>query len=200
VAPLKLQPAPDPKRAMPLALLLAAWTLSFLAAAAILTAAYYFALKSRVVEPEITNLAAYSQQTPAEFLRAVDGDTIAVLIGGREERLQLMGVDAPEIWAKVSSIKGGGVQSDWSETGDAQAQQAAQRLEEMLKDKPLTLELEVPQRDRYGRLLGWAWAGKPGVGVLANEWMLQQKLAVLHSLPRDAKYAERMMAAGGKVQ
>jgi micrococcal nuclease len=177
---------------------LIAWALSFLAAAAILTAAYYFALKSRVVEPEITNLAAYPQQTPAEFLRAVDGDTIAVLIGGCEERLQLVGVDAPELFAKVSSIKNGGVQSDWSETGDTQAQLAAQKLEGLLKGKPLTLELEEPQRDRYGRLIGWAWAGKPGEAgsVLANEWMLQQKLAVLHSLPRDAKYAERMKKAG----
>jgi micrococcal nuclease len=184
---------------MPLTFLLAAWALSFLAAAAILTAAYYFALKSRVVEPEITNLAAYPQQTPAEFLRAVDGDTIAVLIGGREERLQLMGVDAPELFAKVSSIKGGGVQSDWSETGDTQAQLAAQKLEGLLKGRPLTLELEEPQRDRYGRLIGWAWAGKPGDGVLANEWMLQQKLAVLHSMPRDAKYAEWMKAAAQEL-
>jgi micrococcal nuclease len=179
-------------------LLLAAWALAFVAFAALLTTAYVFAMRSRVVEPEITNLAVYPQQTPAELLRAVDGDTIAVLIRGREERVQLLGVDAPELFRKVSSIEGGGVQSDWRETGDPQALLAAQKLEEKLKGKPLTLELHEPQRDDFGRLQGWVWVGAPDAAgsVLANEWLLQKGLAALHSLPRDAKYADRMKAAG----
>lgn len=193
--PRKLKPASTPKRPLPLPTLVALWLLILAASTYALTAAYHCALNSRVVNPETAKLPAYPAQADAKFVRAVDGDTVRVLIGGNEERVQLLGVDAPEMFRRKITTEGESVQSEWQETGDLEAAFSMQQLEAALKGKQLTLEFGEPQRDQYGRLEAWVWVGKPGKGTLINEWLLQHGLAKLTSLPRGCKYAERMKAA-----
>ncbi len=193
--PRKLKTAAKPKRPLPLPALIALWLLIFAASSYALTSAYQGALHSRIVKPQAAALAVYPAKTAAKFVRAVDGDTVRVLIGENEERVQLLGVDAPELFRRQITTEGESVQSEWQETGDLAATFAKQQLETALADKQLTLEFGAPQRDQYGRLQAWVWIGEPGKGALVNEWLLQHGLAKPYSLPRGAKYAERMKAA-----
>jgi len=180
---------------LPLSALIALWLLIFAASSYALTSAYRGALHSRIVKPQESALAVYPAQTPAKFLRAVDGDTVRVLIGENEERVQLIGVDAPEMFRRQITTEGESVQSEWQETDDLAATFAMQQLEAALAGKQLTLEFGEPQRDQYARLQAWVWIGEPGKGALVNEWLLQHGLAKLMPLPQGSKYAERMKVA-----
>ncbi len=180
---------------MPLPASIALWLFILAAFAYALISAYRGAMRSRIVKPGEPALAVYPAQTPAKFVRAVDGDTVRVLIGENEEKVQLLGVDAPEMFRRQPVVKDDSVRSEWQETGDLAATFSMQQLEAAMKGKQLTLEFGEPQRDQYGRLQAWVWIGEAAKGALVNEWLLQHGLAKLHSLPRGSKYAERMKAA-----
>lgn len=80
--------------------------------------------------------------TPAPFTAtdgyAVDGDTLAVTIDGHDERVRLLGIDAPE-------------------TGDCGANTAQARLQDLVDGQPLTLTSDpvADDIDRYGRILAY---------------------------------------------
>ena len=78
----------------------------------------------------------------------VDGDTLAVwLDNGRRERVRLIGIDAPERGGCLS----------------ARATSEARRLAD---DKRIVLRGDATQdtRDRFGRLLAYAWVGGRDLG------------------------------------
>jgi micrococcal nuclease len=69
-------------------------------------------------------------------VRVIDGDTIDVAVGGRTERVRMLGIDTPEV-------------------GDCYAKQATSHLNHVVRGKLVRLEGDRSQdnRDRYGRLL-----------------------------------------------
>jgi micrococcal nuclease len=78
---------------------------------------------------------------PARVLDIVDGDTIDVRLGGREERVRYFGVDT-------------------TEQGEACFREASQRNEELAGGTVLLLPDPAPggrERDRFGRLLRYAF-------------------------------------------
>lgn len=100
-----------------------------------------------------------------------DGDTLVVKIGGRQERVRLIGVDAPE--------KGQGF---WGE-------KATQFTRERAFKRTVTLELDVQERDRYGRLLAYVYVN----GSMLNEELLREGLAMLLTIPPNVRYADRFV-------
>lgn len=81
--------------------------------------------------------------TGATLVAVTDGDTLRVTIGGVEERVRLLGYDAPEIH---SGVECGGVE-------------AADEVEGLLAAGDLLVLVPDPtqgDRDRYGRLLRYA--------------------------------------------
>jgi micrococcal nuclease len=78
----------------------------------------------------------------------VDGDTIAVrLTDGRRERVRLIGIDTPE-------------------RGACLAGKATGLARNLADDQPVVLRGDATQstRDRYGRLLAYAWVGGRDLG------------------------------------
>lgn len=95
-----------------------------------------------------------------EFLveRVVDGDTL-VLAGG--ERVRLLGIDAPESVKPNSPVEPFGPE-------------AARALQDYVRAAGDRIRLETEnKRDKYGRLLGVAWAGD----VCINEALVEAGLA-----------------------
>ncbi len=79
----------------------------------------------------------------AGFVRVVDGDTLLVDIGGEEERVRLIGVDAPETTKSHKAAECFGEESkDFL-------------IKKLAKEEYLYLEFDDAsgRRDRYGRLL-----------------------------------------------
>lgn len=103
-------------------------------------------------------------------VRAVDGDTVVV---ENDERVRVLGVDAPELGRD-------------GRPGDCGAAQAQTRLAELIGEG--SVEVEGTTRDRYGRTLavvhaegvdvallmlqeGWVSAWVPAGGVYPPDWL-----------------------------
>ena len=113
------------------------------------------------------------------LLHVVDGDTIRVRMSdGREERVRYIGVDAPEVaWADSA--------------GEYLGTEASAHNEVLLASGPLRLQTDVEQRDRFGRLLAYVWAGE----VFVNERMVADGYARARNYPPNLSRQERLWAA-----
>jgi micrococcal nuclease len=81
--------------------------------------------------------------------RIVDGDTIYVRFGsGSEEKVRLIGVDAPEINHPTKGEEPYGAES-------------AEYAYNMLDNIVAWLEFDEGERDQYGRMLAYLWLEKP---------------------------------------
>lgn len=118
-----------------------------------------------------------AQQEPScDVSRVIDGDTFHCRDG---RKVRLIGIDSPE---RAQRPFGLGSQ---------------QVLIGMLpRGTPVRLERDVALTDRYGRLLAYAWVGP----TLVNEAMVSSGWAVLHTVPPNVKYAERLEKAQKKAR
>lgn len=115
---------------------------------------------------------AAAQNGTCVVRRVTDGDTVECDDG---ERVRLLLIDAPEM-----------DQGDYGERAKAQ-------LETLLPIGTLaTVELDVQQRDRYGRVLGYVYTPN---GTMVNEAMVLAGYAVVSVYPPNVKHVECMRAA-----
>lgn len=136
--------------------------------------------------------------TTASLSRVIDADTIEVFVRGRRERVQLLGVDGPELFRKEKAQVGGRLESQWVPVDDPEARAAQAELARFLEGKSLTLEFDPveSQTDRYGRLLAWVWIEeRSGARILVNEWVIGQGLAELRPGRSPLKYDPILEAA-----
>ena len=120
--------------------------------------------------------------TPVQVVRVVDGDTFVALVGGKQEKVRLIGVNAPEITNGKDEPYG------------YEARDFARRL---VKYGKVYLEFDVQQRDRYGRLLAYVWySPPPDAGEdqvrrrMFNAELLLKGYAQVMTVPPNVKYSE----------
>lgn len=107
----------------------------------------------------------------------VDGDTIKVqLANGSEEQVRYIGMDTPEIHGEV----------------ECYGQEAATYNECLVGGKTVWLELDVQERDRYGRLLAYVYLDSDGKAMV-NAILLSQGYAQIMTVPPNVKYADRFL-------
>jgi micrococcal nuclease len=109
-------------------------------------------------------------------VRVVDGDTIRVSIGGREERVRYIGIDTPE------SVKPGTPVQCF-------AKKASAENARLVAGKRVRLERDVEERDRYGRLLAYVYPAAGG--PMVNETLVRKGYARPLTIPPDVRHAER---------
>lgn len=116
-----------------------------------------------------------TERIKAEITRVVDGDTMKVAIGDKEETIRLLLVDTPETKHPDLPVQPFGPE-------------ASQFAKEQLENKQVQLELDVSERDKYGRLLVYLWKDD----VMFNELLLQEGLArVAYVYPPNIKYVDQ---------
>ena len=106
----------------------------------------------------------------------VDGDTFHCQDG---RKVRLIGIDSPEQRQRPYGHK---------------AREALRRI--LPVGTGVRLENDVAARDRYGRLLAYAWSGS----TLVNEAMVLGGWAVLYTVPPNVKYAGRLGRAQKKAR
>ena len=113
---------------------------------------------------------------PATVVRIVDGDTVKVAFAeGKEETIRLLLVDTPETVHPSKDVEPFG----------PEASAFAKRT---LAGQQVGIELDVSERDRYGRMLAYIWIGDR----LFNEMLLEEGLArVAYVYPPNVKYVDR---------
>jgi len=93
----------------------------------------------------------------------VDGDTFDINIDGTTERIRLIGIDTPETKDPRKPVQCFGVE-------------ASTKAKELLLNKKVKLIADPTQdtRDKYGRLLGYAFRED---GLFFNKWMIENGYA-----------------------
>lgn len=125
-------------------------------------------------------------QTPQLGLvtKVVDGDTIRVLLDGREEKVRYIGIDAPES----------------TTAQEAFGKEATKRNTQLVRDQIVELYRDVSETDRYGRLLRYVVTNS----VFVNLKLVEEGYAKAVTYPPDVacatifQYAERTARELGK--
>lgn len=115
----------------------------------------------------------------ASVTRIIDGDTVDVrLESGKGDRVRFIGVDTPERGRPYSS-------------------EATSYTSKNLAGASIFLELDVEQRDRYGRLLAYVWLAQPSSGseaevrtAMHNARLLLDGFAQLLTVPPNVRYVD----------
>ncbi|MEC0230927.1 thermonuclease family protein [Paenibacillus alba] len=116
---------------------------------------------------------------PAKIVRVVDGDTMKVSFTEagkvKEETIRLLLVDTPESVAPDKPVQ-------------PFALEASKYAKDMLTNKDVKLELDVSERDKYGRLLCYLYIGDK----MFNEMLLENGYArVAYVYPPNVKYVDQ---------
>lgn len=114
----------------------------------------------------------------ARVLSVVDGDTLVVVVGGVEERLRLIGIDAPE-------------------RGECWSGEATAALGELVGDGEVLLTTDTSDRDQFGRLLRHVWLPD---GTFVNEALVERGAAIARAYPPDTQWADRLSAAADRAR
>ena len=104
-----------------------------------------------------------------------DGDTIEVLRAGKTDRVRLLGLNAPELYATENDR--------FAQRG---AREAKDALEQLVCRRWVCLETDEANgkyRDQYGRLLAYVWADE----LLVNHWLIANGFAEEYTY-RDESY------------
>ncbi|HWI74525.1 MAG TPA: thermonuclease family protein [Baekduia sp.] len=118
--------------------------------------------------------------TTARVVRAVDGDTIVVSVGGgRQERVRYIGVDTPETVKPGAPVQCFG--------------KYASKFNHLLVDgREVRLVVGAEARDRYGRLLAYVYRAEDGMFV--NAELVRDGYAKPLTIPPNDRYADRFRA------
>jgi micrococcal nuclease len=116
--------------------------------------------------------------------RVVDGDTIHVLTGGRDESVRYIGIDTPE------SVKPGMHVRCLGKT-------AAKVNRRLVEGRAVRLAYDVERRDRYGRLLAYVYRGD----LFVNAELVRRGYAKPLVIPPNVAHAAelRRLAAGARA-
>lgn len=121
-----------------------------------------------------TNELVMEDTTLYKVVRVVDGDTIVVDFNGKDEKVRLIGIDTPESVHPESSRN-----TDEGIT-------ASDFTKNLLSDKSVSLEFDVSERDKYGRLLAYVYLE----GEMVNKTLLQEGYAQVATYPPNVAYVD----------
>src|SRR3954466_6532640 len=126
--------------------------------------------------------SAPSSSSTGRVTRVVDGDTIHVRGGGRDENVRYIGVDTPE------SVKPGTPVQCFAERASAFNKR-------LVAGERVRLVRDAEERDRYGRLLAYVYRARDGRFV--NAALVRGGYAVPLTIPPNVAHADefRTLAA-----
>jgi len=111
-----------------------------------------------------------------QVVSVVDGDTIKVRIGDRTESVRYIGINTPELRHPTRGEEPG-------------AREATHANRKLVEGQTVRLELDVQERDRYGRLLAYVYVGE----MMVNEEMVAQGYAQVMTIPPNVRCQERFL-------
>lgn len=116
---------------------------------------------------------ASAREMEGTDVRIVDGDTIHVQIGSTIEKVRYIGVNTPEVHHPAKGEEPGG-------------REASEVNRQLVAGKRVRLQLDVQERDRYGRILAYVWVGD----LMVNAEMVRQGYAQVMTIPPNVRYQD----------
>jgi micrococcal nuclease len=115
----------------------------------------------------------------ADVVRVVDGDTIAVLVDGRREKVRYIGIDTPETHHPTKPVQ-------------CYGREASAFNARLVGGERVRLVRDVEERDRFGRLLAYVYRVRDGLFV--NAELARAGYARTLTIAPDVRYAARFAA------
>lgn len=129
---------------------------------------------------------ARSTDGRATVKTVIDGDTIVVRIGGRDENVRLLGIDTPETHKPDTGVECFGPE-------------ASDRLAALLpQGTTVRLVRDVEARDRYGRLLAYVYRDSDGLFI--DVTMVSEGYAGTLPIPPNLAHRGELDAAAAAAQ
>jgi len=118
-------------------------------------------------------LGVKDKKNRREYLvtRVIDGDTIEIETG---QIVRYIGINTPEITKGKNECYG---------------QAAFSKNKQLVLDKKITLEKDVSETDKYGRLLRYIWVGE----VMVNELLIKHGYAQVMTYPPDVARSDNFI-------
>lgn len=135
--------------------------------------------------------SASGPRSQATVVKVIDGDTVRVLIDGHQEPLRLIGIDAPESSINERAL-GQAKRNHLSvEKMVAAGHKAAHFLEQRVQPGTiLSLEYDVTQRDKYNRILAYAYLPD---GTMVNKVIVHEGFAYPLTIPPNVRYSDEFL-------
>ncbi len=125
----------------------------------------------------------------ATITHVVDGDTIDVQIGGRDERVRLIGIDTPETKKPNFPIECYGPEA------------TAFTTSLLPVGSTVRIERDVVGRDDYGRLLGYVYMLTDGsTDTFVNLEIIRQGYATPLTIEPNSTFASAFAEAAGEAE
>lgn len=129
--------------------------------------------------PELTQTTSLQPTLPEDdskatgsapiVARIVDGDTVELADG---QKVRYIGIDTPE-------------------RGDCYFAEASEYNRQLVLDKPVRIEQDISETDRFGRVLGYVYQGD----LFVNEELVRQGFAQAATYPPDVAFQNLFAAA-----
>lgn len=121
-----------------------------------------------------------------KVVRVVDGDTIVVVVAGRNERVRMIGIDTPESVKPNTPVQCFGLE-------------ATARVKTLLPaGSAVKLVRDVELRDRYGRLLAYVYRASDNLFV--NLSLASDGYASAYTYPPNVAHAAEFVAAAAEAR
>lgn len=143
-----------------------------------------------------SNNTAPQLAVPVSVTKVTDGDTIHVTLNGKDESVRLIGVNSPELSHPQQKIE-----------EQPYGTQALEYTRKALLNQQVYLELDVGERDRYGRVLAYVWLKQPKDssvkevrGKMFNARLLLDGYAQVMTVSPNVKYAGVFKSLEGEAR
>ncbi|MGF9891829.1 thermonuclease family protein [Priestia megaterium] len=134
--------------------------------------------------PTTSNKVSNYPTFETSVTRVVDGDTFHALVNNKDEKIRLILVDTPETVKRNVQIQRYGPE-------------ASAYTKSVLKPgTKVTLELDVQERDPYGRILAYVYVN----GKMLNETLLEKGLARVAVFPPNTRYVDEFREIQNKAK
>lgn len=116
-----------------------------------------------------------------DVVRVVDGDTVKIMRGGKEETLRLIGMNTPET-------------VDPRTTVECFGKEASNKAKELLTGKRVRLEFDAGEGtlDKYRRTLAYLYRDD---GLFFNQWMIEHGYAYEYTYDKAYTYQSEFKTA-----
>jgi len=140
----------------------------------------------------LVSLPIYAKQKTT-VTRIIDGDVIQIIYGGVEKRVRLIGIDAPESRIDRKALKDANMSEDDIDAIVEMGAKAKAYVNSLIKRGVfITIEFDVKEIDRYGRLLCYVYLSN---GKMLNEEIVKAGYANVKAIPPNVKYKDRFLNA-----
>lgn len=132
--------------------------------------------------PSVFTRGDLTLEGPYKVLKVADGDTFTIKRDGKEIKVRMIGIDAPESVAP----------DEYGKPNTKEGKNAAEYLKKLINDKNVYLEFDLDTYDQYSRLLAYVYLSDET--TMVQELLLSEGYVQVMTIQPNVKYQDRFLA------